>query len=115
MDIVICMSREDFQHKMGKDVYHCYWSMGRRPKYFYPACNSENPDAEGDKVFIVTESFIEGFITPEEFNADDDWETIVWDGGNDFTYIERLPFRPFRGFRYRKFNYKLMKKYGINE
>ena len=108
MDIVICMNQKDFCHKMSKDVYHCYWSMGRIPVKFFPECNNE-PDH--DVVFVLTNGCIVGFINPLEFNEGEvNGETIVWDGAADFTYIEPIPFKPFRGFRYRWFTWKLLSK-----
>jgi len=99
-DIVICMREEDFLHKTDMEMYSCYWSMGRIPKYF-----------TGDnKVFIVTKHYVVGYINPLEFNPEDvGGETILWDGGNDFVRIQPIPCKPFRGFRYRWFDYSLVK------
>ena len=100
-DIVICMREEDFLHKTDTEMYHCYWSMGRAPRYF----------TENNKIFIVTNKRIVGFVECEEFNPEDlNGETLVWDGGNAFTKIEPISCKPFRGFRYRWFNYRLVKE-----
>jgi len=109
MDIVICMNKKDFDYKMGKGAYRCFWSMGRIPRKFYPECNCD-PDyvCLEDVVFVLTNHHIAGFINPLEFNKGEiNGETIVWDGASDFTYIKPIPFKPFRGFRYRWFDYEL--------
>ena len=97
-DIVICMSQKDFIHKMGDDMFGCYWSMGRIPKYF----------TEDNRVFVVVKSHVVGYINPLEFNPDDvGGETILWDGGGDYVRIEPILCKSFRGFRYRWFDYQL--------
>ena len=112
MDIVISMNKKDFNHKMQKDMYGCYWSMGRVPVNFFPECDCD-PDCASpeDVVFVLTDHQIVGYITPREFNPEDiNGYTIVWDGLHDFTYIKPIPFKPFRGFRYRWFDYELRDK-----
>ena len=96
---------------MQKDMYHCYWSMKRFPVNFFPECDCD-PDCVSpeDVVFVLTDHHIVGFIDPLEFNSGDDFETIVWDGLSDFTRIKPIPFKSFRGFRYRWFDYEVKPK-----
>jgi len=104
------MNKKDFDHKMSKDAHDCYWSMGRAPVKFFPECTPESDMVNLDKnlhdvVFVLTNHHIVGFINPIEFNPEDiNGKTLVWDGGADFTYIKPIPFKPFRGFRYRWFD-----------
>lgn len=107
-DIVICMNKKDFDHKMNKFAYDCYWSMGRIPRKFFPECICpDGYNSPEDVVFVVTEKQVVGFIEPIEFNDEANGETIVWNGGADFTYIKPIPCKPFRGFRYRWFEFEL--------
>lgn len=105
MDIVIYMNEEDFLHKTGalsevdgeSGAITAFWSMGRIPRYF----------TEDDKIFLAMKGHVMGYVECEEFNPEDiNGETIVWDS-DTFLYIESIPCKQFRGFRYRKFEYKL--------
>lgn len=105
MDIVIYMSQQDFLHKTGgwseidKEAgpITAFWSMKRIPRKF----------TEDDKIFFATEGHIMGYVECEEFNPEDiNGETIVWDS-ETFKYINSIPCKQFRGFRYRWFEYVL--------
>ena len=109
MDIVIYMNEEDFLHKTGCPSKQqpegfgeggpitAFWSMGRIPKYF----------TENDKIFLAMKGHIMGYVECEEFNPEDiNGETIVWDS-ETFKYINSIPCKQFRGFKYRKFEYEL--------
>ena len=108
-DIVICMNKDDFLHKTGgfspidgeMGRIEAFWSMGRIPRYF----------TEDNKIFIVssTNKHVMGFVECLEFNfLDVNGETLVWDS-DTFEYIVSIPCKPFRGFRYRWFEYELEK------
>ena len=105
MDIVIYMSEEDFFHKTGMwskedgeaGLIYAFWSMGRIPKYF----------TENDKIFLAMKGHIMGYVECEEFNPEDiNGETLVWES-ETFKYINSIPCKQFRGFRYRRFEYEL--------
>jgi len=90
VDIVIYMNEEDFLHKTDASI----------PKKF----------TEDDKLFIAMRGRVMGYVEVLEFNPDRDIsETILWDGSS-FTYINSIPCKQFRGFRYRWFEYKLKKR-----
>lgn len=105
MDIVIYMNEEDFKHKTGLPCKEdpeggsicAFWSMGRIPKHF----------TEDDKIFLAMKGHIMGYVECEEFNPEDvGGETVVWES-DTFKYINSIPCKPFRGFRYRRFDYKI--------
>jgi len=102
MDIVIYMNEEDFLHKTSgsyktRDNITAFWSMGRIPRYF----------TEDDKIFIAMKGHIMGYVECEEFNPEDvNGETIVWES-DTFKYINSIPCKQFRGFKYRRFEYEL--------
>ena len=102
MDIVIYMSKEDFLHKTSgsyktRDNITAFWSMGRIPRNF----------TEDDKIFLAMKGHIMGYVECEEFNHEDvNGETIVWDS-DTFKYINSIPCKQFRGFKYRRFEYEL--------
>lgn len=97
MDIVIYMNDKDFIHKTDASMFDCYWEMKRFPKKF----------TVDDKLFIAMKGHVMGYVEVLEFNPDRDIsETILWDG-DSFLYIESIPCKQFRGFRYRWFDYEL--------
>lgn len=107
MDIVIYMNEQDFLHKTGafstidgeSGAITAFWSMGRIPKKF----------TEDDKIFLAARKHILGYVECEEFNPEDiNGETVVWDS-QTFRYINSIPCKQFRGFRYRWFEYELEK------
>lgn len=100
MDIVIYMNKEDFLHKTDVRMNDCYWEMKRFPRFF----------TVDDKIFIAIKGHVMGYVECLEFNPDkDNFMTLVWDGSS-FRYIVSIPCKQFRGFRYRKFEYKLEKE-----
>lgn len=105
MDIVIYMNEEDFLHKTDHEMCDCYWEMKRFPKNF----------SEDEKIFFVMKGHVMGYVECLEFNPTEDMpETLVWDG-KSFVYIESIPCKPFRGFRYRWFEYKIEHEESQNE
>jgi len=99
-DIVIYMNKEDFLHKTDPRTYNCYWEMKRFPKNF----------SENNKIFIAMKGYVMGYVKCLAFNpTEEEAETLVWDG-DSFVYINSIPCKPFRGFRYRWFEYKIEHK-----
>ena len=101
MDIIIYMNEQDFLHKTGQKStiddeegsICAFWSMMRIPRHF----------TEDDKIFLATKGNVMGYVECEEFNPEDvGGETIVWES-DTFKYINPVPCKPFRGFRYRWF------------
>lgn len=99
MDIVIYMNKEDFLHKTDHEMYECYWEMKRFPKYF----------SEDNKIFIAMRGAVVGYVECIEFNPNKETvETLIWEV-DSFVYISSIPCKPFRGFRYRWFEYEVEK------
>jgi len=97
MDIVIYMNQKDFLHKTDHEVYSCFWEMKRFPKNF----------SWNDNIFIATKGYVMGYVECLAFNpTEEEAETLVWDG-ESFVYINSIPCKPFRGFRYRWFEYEI--------
>lgn len=99
MDIVIYMNKEDFLHKTEHEMYECFWEMKRFPKNF----------SWNDNIFLAVEGAVRGYVECIEFNPTREVpETLVWDG-DSFVNIKPISCKPFRGFRYRWFEYEIEK------
>ncbi|HEC60755.1 hypothetical protein LCGC14_0460800 [marine sediment metagenome] len=92
MDIVIYMNPEDFGHKTSLPVIDAFWEMKRYPKHF----------TVEDKIYIAAKGRVQGYAECDEFNPDGSVETLMWNSGTWMQFVnEKIPCKPFRGFRYK--------------
>ena len=113
MDIVIYMNEDDFKHKTGQPSKQdpesgpitAYWEMKRPPRHF---CLTDECD---DRIYLACKGFVRGSVQCDEFYPDEEkgWkeETLVWDSRTYVLLKKPIPCKPFRGFRYRWFDYEL--------
>lgn len=106
-DIVIYTNPEVLEHKKGADggqIY--YWTLSRFPKRLLeeiPTDVALAPDFTYGRIFFAVKGFVVGSFEIIEINQDDE-ETIVWDKDSWVELKEKIPTKPFQGFRYRWWN-----------
>ena len=92
MDIVIYTNPDTLEVKKGEaGEGRFYWWLSRTPLRF----------KVGDKIYFAVRGYVVGHFVCEEFNPNHYEEIVVWDSHSWVELKEKVPTKPFRGFRYR--------------